>query len=243
VNQHLRTSIRTGISALLIALFAHPAAAQLLAGRVVDAESGAGVASANVIVAGRNGQRSRTVTDSDGRFSVAVPGAGSYRVQASRTGYDAARTRPVSVDANDTARVDVRLRPAAVRLRAITATARRRRLGVRGVFRSVGSTEAPPPVVVSAVAAQRSIVAKGTFVAPNGCFQLSGVADRLNAAVTLYVQARPHGEGCLNLPGVYDYKATVRGLPPGTYSFRVLHIYRDTGWKPDMPLDTTLTVP
>jgi hypothetical protein len=35
---------------------------------------------------------------------------------------------------------------------------------------------------------------------------------------------------------------TVRGLPPGSYTFRVLHSYRDEAWEPTMALDTTVTV-
>lgn len=237
-----RPALRACAAALLLSAWAGSAAAQTIVGRVIDAASGAGVPEARVGVVAGN-RRHESVANADGRYSIALPGAGSYRVQASRTGYQAARTRRVAVGAGETVQLDVRLQPAAVRLRAVTATARRRRLPVRGKFVQTGGGDSAAVRPVTAAAQPRSILAQGTFVAPSACYQLAGVADRTGQVVTLNVAARPNGQTCSAGAAAFDYKVSVRGLPPGSYTFRIAHTFRDAVWRPVMALDTTITVP
>jgi len=216
------------------------AAGQVVAGRVIDAASGAGVPEAHVMVIGRD--RRDALTSADGRFSVRVGGAGSYRVRVARAGYQETRTRRLTLGPDDTVAVEVRVRTAAVRLDPLTATARPRRLTVTGVFGNEGYVgRAGPP---SAGGARRSILVTGTIPAPTPCYTTAGAARRTGSVVTLNVEARPTGEtaACPAMPLSFGYKATVRGLPPGSYTLQVVHTYRDRVWPPAMALDTTIIV-
>ncbi|HEX8244455.1 MAG TPA: carboxypeptidase-like regulatory domain-containing protein [Longimicrobium sp.] len=238
------TTLRVCAAALLLCAPAGPAGAQAIVGRVIDAQSGTAVSGARVSVTG-GGQREprQTATDAEGRYSITLAAGGTFRVQAARTGYEAARTPAVRVGPQGTATVDVRLQPAAVRLREVKATARRRRLGVRGKFVEVGGPEMAALHPVSAAGEPRSIRAQGSFVAPSSCFQLAGVADRTGSVVTLNVGARPNGQVCTAGPATFKYNVSVRGLPPGSYTFRIAHTVRGVEWPATMPLDTTIVVP
>ncbi|HET7462765.1 MAG TPA: carboxypeptidase-like regulatory domain-containing protein [Longimicrobium sp.] len=216
-----------------------PAAAQVIAGRVVDAATGAGVARARVTVAGHeNDESSRTLTAADGRFSIAVRG-GLYRVRAEGTGYEAARTS-VTAGPGDTVRVVLRIPVAPRRLGAVTASTRPRRLPMVGVFTPVYPTD-------SLLAAERTrgeggparVIVRGVVPTPTACWRLAGAADRVGPLVTLNIQARPTGDPCpSDAVGASTYKVTLRRLPPGTYTLRVLHTYRAGAWQPSVALDS-----
>ncbi|HEV7590952.1 MAG TPA: carboxypeptidase-like regulatory domain-containing protein [Longimicrobium sp.] len=219
------------------------ACAQVIAGRVIDAASGSGVPQARVAVIGSDRRAARrAVTGDDGRFSIALPGGGSYRVEVARGGYADARTRPVWLGPNDTVSVDVRISSVAHRLAPLTATGRRRPLEVRGVFREKRDTTSGPAAPTTANGRARRIEAKGTFPTPSSCYRLAGAADRLGSVVTLNVEARSNGDLCPGPTGTFTYSVAVRGLPPGSYTFRVLHSYRDAEREPAVALDTTVTV-
>ena len=237
-----RSALPACLAVVLLAACAGPAGAQAIVGRVTDAQSGAAVPGARIGVTGSGLREPRqAATGADGRYSIALPGGGTFRVQAARTGYEAARPPAVRVGPQGTATVDVRLQPAAVRLREVKATARRRRLGVRGKFVQVGGPEMVVLYPVGAAGESRSIRAQGTFVAPSSCFQLAGVADRTGSVVTLNIQARPNRQVCTAGPAAFKYNVSVRGLPPGSYTFRIAHTVREAEWPPTMPLDTTIT--
>ncbi len=234
-----RAGLRSAAAALLIAVSARSAAAQVVSGRVTDAQTGAAVQGARITIATVTQRAAgRTVAGDDGRFSIVLSGPGTYRVAAARTGYGIEYSDAVFVGPGETVRVDLRLQPGAVELAGVTATARPRRLGTRGKFVVTGIV-----TPVRAEALGRRILAQGTFVAPSECYQLAGVADRLRSVVTLYVDARPNGQSCVGGPTAFRYTVSVRGLAAGNYTFRIMHTYRDGAVKPSLALDTVLVVP
>lgn len=216
-----------------------PAAAQVVRGRVVDAESGAAVALARVAVTGSGQRALRTTTAADGRFSVTLRRGGPFRVQVARAGY-AETGRASTVGPNDTVDVEVRVAAVAHRLDPVTVTARRRRLRVVGVFDQISEF---PHARVHAVAQRRSVGVRGWFPTPNFCYHLSGNAERTGSIITLTVQARATSEVCEAGSGSLFYNVMVRSLPPGAYTFRVLHAFQDDAAEPALVLDTTLTIP
>jgi hypothetical protein len=240
-----RTKLLAAAAVLAVCCARLPAAAagQVVAGRVVDAESGSGVPGARVAVVGSDRRDARrVVTGDDGRFSIALRGGGSYRVEVARGGYADARTRPLAVGPNDTASVEVRIASVARRLDPLTATGRRRPLEVRGVFREKRDTTSGPAAPPTANGRSGRIEAKGTFPTPSPCYRLAGAADRLQSVITLNVEARSNGDLCPGPTGTFTYSVAVRGLPPGSYTFRVVHSYRDAEREPAVALDTTVAV-
>jgi TonB-linked SusC/RagA family outer membrane protein len=102
---------------------APPAAAQevttgTVAGRIVDAESGAPVAAADVWL---DGTRWRTQTATDGRFVLASVAEGEYTLRVRRIGYTLA-SQAVTVRAGETASAEVRLRHAPTKLDDVVVT-------------------------------------------------------------------------------------------------------------------------
>jgi hypothetical protein len=236
-------AIRAAAAALFILCILIPgsAAAQVIRGRVVDAQSGAGVPMARVVVSGVGHRYTRRMfTAADGRFAFPVRRGGSFRVQVSRTGYAETRTASLAVGPNDTVDVDVRVSAVAHRMEPVTVTARRRRLRVVGVFDQMSEFAVTR---VSAVGQARSVAVRGWFPTPDFCYHLSGNAERRGSIVTLTVQARPTSDVCEEEgTGSLFYNVTVGRIPPGTYTFRVLHAFRDDVAEPMVALDTTLTV-
>jgi hypothetical protein len=231
-------------AAAILCLSAAPGASgQAIAGRVVDASTGAGIPQVRVEVLDSAAARAApVVTDADGRFLIALPSAGRYRLQAGRLAYETGRTRPVKVGEHDTARVTVRLREAVVELNGVTATVRGRRIPVKGVFRV--AAEAPSATDhVSVTAGERSLVARGKLPTPTLCYQLAGAAVRSGQLLTLVVEARPNGDICGASAGTaFTYRMTVKRLQAGTYALRVLHAFRGAATEPTVALDTTVTV-
>jgi hypothetical protein len=234
-------AVRVAVAALaiLVVLVPSPAAGQVVRGRVIDAQSGAAVELARVVVTGSGQRTRRTVTAADGRFSVRLRRGGTVRVQVARTGYAETRTRALTVGPHDTVDVVVRLSATALRLDSVTVTARARRLKTVGIFyETLDSVNAR----VHVVGQSRSVRARGSFPTPNRCYQLSGNADRTQNIITLTVQARGRSDLCVAETGGFVYDVTVRRLPPGTYTVRVLHAFQDGVREPAMVRDTTVTV-
>jgi len=131
----------------------------------------------------------------------------------------------------------------AVPLEPIAATARKHGPRVTGAFRqAVDSTLLATGRPTRAWGRWLSISGDGMVPTPTSCYQLAGAADRTGQVVTLNIQARPNGELCPAVPAAFTYKVSVSGLPPGTYTFRVLHTFRDAEQPPVLALDTTITV-
>jgi hypothetical protein len=229
----------TVVLALACGFSPAPAAAQVIAGRVVDAQTGGGVAGARVTAAGvGHDDTRRTLTAADGRYAIEVRG-GSYRVQATRTGYQPA-SDTVTVVPGDTSRVMLRLSPAPRQLAAVDATTRPRRLPMSGGFLQVYPTD-------SLLAAERTrveggrgrVLVRGVMVTPTPCWRLAGAADRVGPLITLNIQARLYYGGCPpDAAGASTYKVTLRGIPPGTYTVRVLHTYTDERYPPSVAIDS-----
>jgi hypothetical protein len=234
------SALRAAAAALAILFIPTPAAAQVIRGRVVDAQSGAGVPMARVVVTGVSRRYTRRMfTAADGRFAFPLRRGGSFQVRVTRAGYGEARTRSLGVGPNDTVDVDVPVTAAAHRLDPVTVTARARRLRVIGVYDEISEF---PYTRVSAAGLTRSVGARGWFPTPDFCYHLAGNAERTGSVITLTVQARATGELCEAGTGSLFYNVTVRRLPPGVYTFRVLHAFRDDVAPPVMALDTTITV-
>jgi hypothetical protein len=229
-------------AALCRAASPSPAAAQVIVGRVVDDASGEPIPEARVIVReGAATDRRGTGTRADGRFALELGHAGRYQIWAERAGYRGGRPRVVRLSAGDTAEVSLRLMAVATRLPPLAATARRRRLQVKGVFHPSRDSLPPAREWVLAGARTHSVMIVGTRITPSLCYHLAGSSERLRQEVVLDVEARPRGEDCVAAPAELKYEMLVRGLPAGRYHLRVLHSFRG-GPPGQLALDTTITV-
>jgi hypothetical protein len=101
------------------------AAAQRVVGRVVDATSGNAIAQAQVRLESASGDRLIAVSDSAGRFTIRVKGAGVYRISAAHLSY---ATSTATLDLAEQVQVEVllRLAVAALELPALEVIARSR---------------------------------------------------------------------------------------------------------------------
>ncbi|HEX5870960.1 MAG TPA: carboxypeptidase-like regulatory domain-containing protein [Longimicrobium sp.] len=124
-------------AALAAAVFATPALAQTVQGRLVDDATGAPVAEAQIAAVDAGGRTVRSVlTDAQGGFTLALPQAGRYAIQASRLGYQSVTTLEVAVAAGDPLEVEVHIAASAVALQPLTAITRARDAGLvrRGFY-------------------------------------------------------------------------------------------------------------
>ena len=96
---------------------------------------------------------------------------------------------------------------------------------------------------VTAQPASGGVAVQGALSTPNPCYTLHGQARRDGSIVTLTVEARAGDGICTQSIGAFSYDATVRGLPSGTYEFRVIHTYPGTGWETRPALSTSITIP
>jgi hypothetical protein len=228
------------LAAALVLASASPAAEQVIAGRVVDAASGSAVPRARVTATATTGHDAqRALSGEDGRFWIAVR-AGTYRVEAARTGYRAARTDVLTVGPGDTARVDLRLDVATRELAAVTASIRPRRLPMSGAFTPAYPTDSLLAAEPTRVEGGRGrVIIRGVMLTPTPCWRLAGGADRVGPLITLNIQARLYYGGCpADAVGASTYKVTLRTLPPGTYTVRVLHTYASDAYRPAVAMDS-----
>lgn len=114
------------VSALATSLApsAQPLEAQAIRGHLVDDRSLRPVIGARVGVLQDGEVLGATTTDSTGFFLLAVPGPGTYALEAERLGYRTARSQSVPVA--DTLSVEFRLDPETILLDPIVVTARSR---------------------------------------------------------------------------------------------------------------------
>jgi hypothetical protein len=107
-------------------LLAQPLAAQAVSGRVTDAAGGAPAAGVLVVLLDAAGvQKAGGYTDAQGRFSVAAPAPGRWRVRAERVGRATAFAGPFDLAAGETKEVTLQLQRMAVALDAIVVEGRR----------------------------------------------------------------------------------------------------------------------
>jgi outer membrane receptor for ferrienterochelin and colicins len=104
---------RTLLIGIAVTLFALPAPAQTgtISGRVTDAGTGAGVASAGVRVLAGIRNAGGTATDESGNYRISNIPAGTYTVEARRVGYAPTRRDAVVVGAGASATVDIAMGP------------------------------------------------------------------------------------------------------------------------------------
>ena len=95
---------------------------------------------------------------------------------------------------------------------------------------------------VSARGDRGAVKVTGALSTPTPCYTLSGEVRRDGQIVTLTVEARATDGMCVQSIGAFAYDATLRGLPAGTYTLRVIHTYPGTGWETRPALDTAVTV-
>jgi hypothetical protein len=86
-------------------------------------------------------------------------------------------------------------------------------------------------------------VVRGTISTPNPCHRLSGAVQRSGTTVTVTISATVDPDVmCIASIGNIPYTATLRGLPAGRYTLRVLHTYPGTGWPTATALETEVAV-
>jgi Carboxypeptidase regulatory-like domain len=109
-------------AAALLAAAPVTARAQAVYGRVADAADGGPVAAAFVVALdGAGAAVASTVSGTDGRYDLALPAAGSFRLQVSRVGYRTGISPPVAVGPGDRMGLDLSLRSAAIALDQVQA--------------------------------------------------------------------------------------------------------------------------
>lgn len=102
-----------------------PVGAQSIRGRVMDRGSGNGIAAAVVHAVTASGRSvGEALADSAGEFTLALRGAGSYRLRAGRIGYPRVTSPAFDVAPVEELRVDLYLSMGAVELDPLTITSR-----------------------------------------------------------------------------------------------------------------------
>jgi hypothetical protein len=110
---------------VLLGLLPSQAAAQGITGRVVDAESGAGVPSAQVALLVEGEVHTSVQTDAEGWFTLRAPRSGEFLLRTRALGYAERPPDSVRVDPREVVEVLVELGRQAIALEPITVTGRR----------------------------------------------------------------------------------------------------------------------
>lgn len=103
------------------------AAAQTVRGILVEAESGAPIAGAFVVLQSPSGQRlDAGLSSSSGHFVVHAPGPGTYRLRSDRIGYASASSEPFELapDEDVSRRLEVTVRPVELAAMAVESRSR-----------------------------------------------------------------------------------------------------------------------
>lgn len=107
---------------------------------------------------------------------------------------------------------------------------------------SQGGSSAGDEQAATAQGSAGGAVVRGTASTPTPCHRLTGAVQRAGETVTLTVSAAADPDAmCIQSIGSIPYTATVRGLPAGSYTLRVLHTYPGTGWETATALETRVT--
>jgi hypothetical protein len=124
----------------LLASFAVPLSAQVVRGKVLDAASGEPVPQAAVTALTEEGRAAgRARSGADGTFTLELRTAGTFRIRAERTGYQATTSQTLPVEMRESVQVELRISAATVAIDPLTVTARvapprRRSLQVAGFY-------------------------------------------------------------------------------------------------------------
>ena len=154
---------RVACALALLALTAAPLHAQFVRGFALDAETGQPVAEASItLVSERTNRDGATVrSDSLGRFAMAAPEPGGYRLRVRRIGYKEATSGLLLLEEGMAMELEMRLAPAASQLTPLRVIARRswrewgkdgferRRALGRGVFLTPDDIDRADPRLVT----------------------------------------------------------------------------------------------
>ncbi len=117
----------TGWMLAALMLMAAPAAAQTVAGRVVETETGQPVPGALVVLSTPAGQRQAVaLADAQGQYTLRARAAGDYTVRAERVGFASSAPSPVRLEAGQTVQLEVRAESVRITLEPVVATGRGR---------------------------------------------------------------------------------------------------------------------
>ena len=118
---------RVACAVALLALTTSPLEAQFVRGLALDAETGQPVAEASItfVAEGRGGAGTTVRSDSLGRFAMAAPEPGGYRLRVRRIGYKEATSGLLVLEEGMAMEVEMRLAPAASALQPLRVFARR----------------------------------------------------------------------------------------------------------------------
>jgi hypothetical protein len=122
----------------LLAASAAPAAAQAVHGRVLERGTDRPVASAVVELRVGGDVRAQARTFDDGTFVLNVPGAGVYRVAASRLGYESLISADLRIERLDSLSLVIRMLSNAVGLEPVAARGRRVPARLAGYYQRSG---------------------------------------------------------------------------------------------------------
>ena len=174
------TSFAAGILLALLLTPATPAWAQSVRGRVVDDESGVPMGTVEVaLLATDDSIVGRYVTDENGRFVARMPDVGSYRLRATRIGYEPSTSDAFALAPGQAALAELRLQLDPVRLDPLETVVegqnlvlasvgfyRRQEIG-SGQVRTPEDLEAKPPQDVTdllrGMSGLRVVRPRGTF--------------------------------------------------------------------------------
>jgi hypothetical protein len=121
-----RETVTVWVLAAVVACCAIDAPAQVVSGRVLDAETDAGIPQVTLAALNGGSAVASAIGDSLGNFSIRVAGPGTFVIRASRVGY-ATETLTVEVFSENES-VVLRLAPLAVPIDPLAVTARRGRI-------------------------------------------------------------------------------------------------------------------
>lgn len=121
----VRLSVIALTAHLLTAAAAH---AQQIRGSIFDLTTDSRLSGAVVMLLDADGMLRETVlTDTAGAFSLRIPQSDSVRLRVERYGYQSVQSATLRLTLRDSLRVEIRMRPAAIDIRGVTATSRSRR--------------------------------------------------------------------------------------------------------------------
>jgi hypothetical protein len=119
---------------LLLGILPSPLAAQFVAGRLLDQETGNALPGGTMTLLVRDSVRGVATTDSTGGFSFRPSGPGQYRLRAERAGYLAALSPEIRIGVTDTLDVEFSLSQEIVVLDPIVVHGRRHRSAMLSGF-------------------------------------------------------------------------------------------------------------
>ncbi|CAN5659582.1 hypothetical protein BH23GEM9_BH23GEM9_23860 [soil metagenome] len=129
VTRASMSGLRLCLWICLLVMGTAPLTAQSVIGRVLDAESGAGIPDVRVALLRADGTRvGESVTNRDGAFHIGTWITGEHRLEASHIAYRATSTAVFNLGAREELVVDIRMSSGAITLDPLTITARRRDL-------------------------------------------------------------------------------------------------------------------